>query len=62
VLGKHSGTSAVIRAYEEFGVELSETLARQILLEIRDFAMANKRAPKISELRKFHIEALDEAA
>lgn len=57
VLGKHSGTSAVIRAYDELGVHLDDRQAQQILLEIRDFAMANKRPPDSCELREFHRTA-----
>lgn len=57
VLGKHSGTSAVIRAYGELGVQLDDAQAQRILLEIRDFAMAHKRPPESSELRQFHRAA-----
>ncbi len=58
VLGKHSGTSAVIRAYGELGMEMSEPLAREILAHIREFAMINKRPPNTVELEHFRRAAL----
>lgn len=54
VLGKHSGTKAVILAYGDIGVHLSESQAQAALTRIRNFAMANKRPPNVEELRCFH--------
>ena len=59
VLGKHSGTSGVVRAYHELGIDLDAALAQQILDEIREFAMIYKRPPEISELKRLHCEALN---
>ncbi|MCB1914617.1 MAG: homocitrate synthase [Rhodocyclaceae bacterium] len=50
VLGKHSGTAAVQRAFREMGIELGASEAGQLLGEIRRFAMAAKRAPDANEL------------
>jgi len=51
VLGKHSGTSGVIRAYQDIGLTINESMARKILAQIRDFAMAKKRPPEIADLK-----------
>lgn len=59
VLGKHSGISGVIRAYSDMGLTLSEPIAKRILLQIRDFAMAKKRPPEPADLKLLHTEALE---
>ena len=59
VLGKHSGTSGVIRAYQDIGLPLSEAMARKILVQIRDFAMAKKRPPEIADLKIIYALALE---
>ena len=56
VLGKHSGTSAVARAYQELGLPLDGALASALLTRMRNFAMSHKRAPEAHELHSFHHE------
>ncbi|MCB1908854.1 MAG: homocitrate synthase [Rhodocyclaceae bacterium] len=61
VLGKHSGTAAVLRAYRELGIELDAAEAGQLLGEIRSFAMTAKRSPEAHDLdfmyRRLHAPA-----
>jgi homocitrate synthase NifV len=57
VLGKHSGSRAVCNAYAKLGILLTEAQAHEILLRIREHAVATKRAPNGEELRLFHLEA-----
>ncbi len=57
VLGKHSGSRAVIHAYAELGIALQEGEARAILDRIRDFAVIAKRAPEPAELQRFYLES-----
>jgi len=59
VLGKHSGTSGVIRAFHDIGLTLSEPMARKVLIQIRDFAMAQKRPPEIADLKRLYAAALE---
>lgn len=59
VLGKHSGTSGVIRAYQDIGLSLSEPMAKMILLQIRDFAMTRKRSPDVADLKLLYTLALE---
>jgi homocitrate synthase NifV len=59
VLGKHSGTSGVIRAYHDIGLSISEPMARKILLQIRDFAMDKKRPPETADLKILYALAME---
>jgi homocitrate synthase NifV len=54
VLGKHSGSRGVVRAYAELGIELDDDQAQMILSEIRSFATDQKRAPAAPDLLRFH--------
>lgn len=54
VLGKHSGSHAVIRRYEELGINLDTLEAATILSSIRDHVTRNKRTPNSNELRHFY--------
>jgi homocitrate synthase NifV len=62
VLGKHSGCSAVIRAYAELGILLDKFRARTILEHIRSYAEATKHAPGNDDLRRFYREAATKTA
>ena len=50
VLGKHSGSRAVLAAYANLGIRLSEAQAQAMLLRIRDHAVGNKRSPSGDDL------------
>ena len=50
VIGKHSGSSAVRRAYREIGIELCEAAAKRILPQLRAFAMQRKCSPDTGEM------------
>jgi homocitrate synthase NifV len=54
VIGKHSGSSAVRRAYREIGIELGEAAADCILPQIREFAMRRKCSPDTGELLRMY--------
>ncbi|PIQ09895.1 MAG: homocitrate synthase [Hydrogenophilales bacterium CG_4_9_14_3_um_filter_59_35] len=56
VLGKHSGSNAVIRAYAEMGILLDALRAGAILMRIRRYAGATKHAPGVIELKRFYLE------
>ena len=56
VLGKHSGSRAVMMAYAKLGIQLDELQAANILSRIRTHAMSTKRAPNGDELARFYLE------
>ncbi|MGD9000799.1 MAG: homocitrate synthase, partial [Granulosicoccaceae bacterium] len=49
ILGKHSGTQGVIRAYAEVGMNLSKSQAELILGYIRNYVTTTKRTPDKQE-------------
>ena len=57
VLGKHSGTQGVLRAYGELGIALNRRQASDILHRLRRFVSSAKRPPRECELRDFLEEA-----
>mgnify|MGYP002713043865 FL=1 len=59
VLGKHSGTHAVLRAYHELGLSLHKEQALSILQSIREFVTLNKRTPQIEDLMQFYDQLAD---
>lgn len=56
VLGKHSGSGAVLSAYAHLGIPLTETEAGRILARIRSHAVLTKRSPDGDDLRRFYLE------
>lgn len=62
VLGKHSGTSAVVRTYADAGVALDDVQAREILARVRAYAIAHKRSPNPDALMRFYLETAIPAA
>ncbi|MES9990932.1 MAG: homocitrate synthase [Candidatus Thiodiazotropha sp.] len=56
VLGKHSGSHAVIQAYADMGMALSREQADSLLLLVRRHAVENKRSPAVKDLRRFYLE------
>ncbi len=57
VLGKHSGAHAVRAAYQkDLGIALTPGEAERILVLVRRHALAEKRAPSVAELKRFHAE------
>ena len=56
ILGKHSGTHAVIRAYREVGVELTRDQAILVLAYIRNFVTTTKRTPDSHDLEHFYLQ------
>ena len=53
VLGKHSGSRAVISVYAGLGVELDASLAERLVGHVRSFVASNKRPPLAAELLAF---------
>lgn len=56
VLGKHSGSNAVMRAYANLGIRLDALQAGAILARIRQYAGSVKHAPDTNELKRFYLE------
>lgn len=59
VLGKHSGTHGVVRAYDEMGLSLQRHQASTILSLIRDFVTRTKHAPELNDLMQFYDQLLE---
>lgn len=58
VLGKHSGSSAVMQAYAGLGIALTEFEAKTMLARIRQHAVATKQTPSSADLERFYLEAI----
>jgi homocitrate synthase NifV len=56
VLGKHSGSHAVIQAYADMGMALSREQAESLLIRVRRHATEYKRPPAPQDLRRFYLE------
>ncbi len=56
VLGKHSGSHAVIQAYADMGMALSREQAESLLHLVRRHAEQTKRPPVVQDLRRFYLE------
>lgn len=59
VLGKHSGTKAIMRAYAELGSSISEDQAQRILTRIRVYVLEHKIAPPVEDLHRFLLESIE---
>ncbi|MGD8907833.1 MAG: homocitrate synthase [Chromatiales bacterium] len=59
VLGKHSGSHAVIQAYADMGMALNREQAESLLRLVRLHAMQNKRPPAVQDLRRFYLQIND---
>ncbi len=60
ILGKHSGTHAVLRAYDEIGLTLEGEQANTILANIRRFVTATKRIPDTADLKLFYEQLAEQ--
>ena len=58
VLGKHSGLTSILHAFEELGVDLTPQQGRQVLEQVRRHAGETKRPPTAEELRRFHRQSV----
>jgi len=56
VLGKHSGASGVVLAYQEIGVEVSREDATLLLPKVRELVTRTKRSPNAAELEAMWLE------
>lgn len=56
VLGKHSGSAAVIDRYARLGITLAANDVPVLLERIRAHAATTKREPTTDELMRFHLE------
>jgi homocitrate synthase NifV len=54
ILGKHSGTQAIVHAYHDLGLNLQREQAGWILGHIRKFVTATKRTPEHNDLMRFY--------
>jgi homocitrate synthase NifV len=55
VLGKHSGTHAVQKVFNDMGVYLDKTAAVRILAAVRLFVSETKRSPVVTELQEIYL-------
>ena len=62
VLGKHSGSAALIQAYRDLGIDLDADRAARILPRVRRHAIECKRSPGFRELMGFYLDTLRPAA
>jgi homocitrate synthase NifV len=60
VLGKHSGSHAVIQAYADMGMALTRAQAESLLSLVRRHAVQYKQPPAINDLRRFYLEIYSE--
>lgn len=58
VLGKHSGTSGIIKAYADIGIVLSAVEAERILGKVREFAYRTKHSPAQDDLQQMYFETV----
>ncbi len=59
VLGKHSGTRAIMRAYAELGSAITELQAQSILKQIRLYVLQHKAPPPVEDLHRFLLESVE---
>ncbi len=59
VLGKHSGTKAIMRAYAELGSAITELQAQNILKQIRVYVLQHKAPPPVEDLHRFLLESVE---
>ncbi len=57
VLGKHSGSHAVLEACARLGLYPSDVEVAHIIERIRAYATANKQSPDATQLKAFYLEA-----
>ena len=62
VVGKHSGSHTLIHKFQEFGIELSDDEARELLVSVRATAVQLKRALFDKELIYLYNDMLAEQA
>lgn len=58
VLGKHSGASAVIKAYADIGIALSRGEAQAVLSRVREFSYRTKHSPQQDDLQQIYFETV----
>ena len=56
VLGKHSGASSVMMAYQQLGVTVTKAEAQLLLPAVRNYAIRFKNAPSPADLERFLTE------
>ncbi len=56
VLGKHSGSHAVMQAYANMGVELNRSQAEMLIMLVRHHVAQYKRPPEDGDLRHFYAQ------
>lgn len=56
LLGKHSGSHAVIQAYANMGMSLTRDQAEKLLQRVRRYSTKEKQPPSDIDLRRFYLE------
>lgn len=62
VLGKHSGTQAVRKIYQDLGITLSRQQATAVLQRVRTFVNSSKRSPDPHDLHAIYLDLHADAA
>ncbi|MEX8518119.1 MAG: homocitrate synthase [Leptothrix sp. (in: b-proteobacteria)] len=62
VLGKHSGSAALVSACERLGLHLSPQQVPLLLERIRDFVLNTKLTPTDGDLQQFYLQTLSPPA
>jgi homocitrate synthase NifV len=62
VLGKHSGSAAIVSAYARLGFAVGAAQARALLARIRFHVTRTKREPSNDDLKRFYLETARHAA
>jgi len=56
LLGKHSGSHAIIQAYADMGMSLTRDQAEKLLQRVRRHSTNEKKTPSDLDLRRFYLE------
>lgn len=56
LLGKHSGSHAIIQAYADMGMSLNRDQAEKLLQRVRRYSTKEKQPPSDLDLRRFYLE------
>ena len=62
VLGKHSGSAAVIGAYRRLGIDLDEARVHAILEQVRNHSAETKRPPGFRDLMRYYFSTIGAVA
>jgi homocitrate synthase NifV len=59
MIGKHSGTAAIIQKFQQFSLNLNKEMAEKLLKEVRDLAVSQKKSVTDAELKNLYYQQLE---